>query len=248
MHCWWEYKQSAACRLFPSQLSGLGARSGPRPWLQGGGFQPYWAGGTGLPLVCYCVLVSPLRVPAAPSASLLTGGSWAQSLPRPAVTLVSRGSWLSPLRQVHGHGPSTWRPAPPRGNLQTSVVHCRDLASCEAGAAASLCSGSGGSAAQKFPETTGYLAAFLCSGDRNQLWLKSSQGESEMGQGGGMPGRAGQGWARRRPVGARARQLGGATERNPVETLVGTPVWNHPTAVVWLSFFSLFYFFVCFLF
>ena len=197
-------------------------------------------------MVCYCVLVSPLRVPAAPSASLLTGGSWAQSLPRPALSLASSGSRLSPLRQLHGHGLSTWRPAPPRGNFQTSGVHCRGLASCEAGAAASLCSGSGGSAAQKVPETTGCLAAFLRSGDRNQLWLKSSQGESEMGQGGGMPGQAGRGWARRRPVGARARQLGGATERNPVETLGGTPVWNHPTAVVWLRFFFFILFFCLF--
>lgn len=74
-----------------------------------------------------------------PRRLFLWAGSWAQSLPRPTLTLISGRSWLSPLRQVRGHGLSTWHPAPPRGNLQTSAVHCRDLASCEAGAAASLC-------------------------------------------------------------------------------------------------------------
>ena len=220
----------------------------PGPGCREGASSPAGQAGLGF-LWSVTASWSPLFVSLQPPQRLFSqAGSWAQSLPRPTLTLVSGGSWLSPLRQVRGHGLSTWHPAPPRGNLQTSVVHCRELASCEAGAAASLCLGSGGSAAQKVPETTGYPAAFLLSGDRNQLWLKSSQGESETGQGGGMPARVGQGWTRRRPVGARARQLGGAAERNPVDALVGTPVWNHPTAVVWLSFFfSLILFFRLFL-
>ena len=204
---------------------GWGARPGA-PALAAGKGASSMAGqaGLGSPLVCYCFLVSPLRIPPAPQC-LLTGWQPGTVTPQTCSHPCFQRVPAMPSKTGSRASPLYLAPAPPRGNPQTSVVHCRDLASCEAGAAASLCSGLGGSVAQKAPETTGFQAGFLCSGDRNQLWLKPSQREAELGQSRGRPTRAGLGRARHRPVGAgaRARQLGGAAERIPLDTLVGHP-------------------------
>lgn len=134
---------TATRRLFPSQLSGLGPRSGPPALAAGRGLPARlgrrdWAPfglllRPGLPSSCPC---SPLGIS---SYGWQLGTVTPQTRPQPCFPRVP----AKPLRQAHGRGLSTWRPAPPRGNLQTSGVHCRGLASCEAGAAASLCSGSG---------------------------------------------------------------------------------------------------------
>lgn len=215
---------TATRRLFPSQLSGLGPRSGPPALAAGRGLPARlgrrdWAPfglllRPGLPSSCPC---SPLGIS---SYGWQLGTVTPQTRPQPCFPRVP----AKPPKTA----PRAWplylapRPAPRKSpDLRRALQGPGKLRGWGSGLPLL---GVWGSAAQKVPETTGYLAAFLRSGDRNQLWLKSSQGESEMGQGRGMPGWAGRGWARRRPVGARARQLGGATERNPVETLVGTPV------------------------
>lgn len=166
----------------------------PGPGCRDGGLQHGWAGGTGVPFGLLLLPGLPSLRPSSPSASpyrVAAGHGHSPDLPSP---LFLAGPCYALSDRFMGIA-SLLGARPTQGNLQTSGVHCRDLASCEAGAAASLCLGFGGPVAQKAPETTGYQAAFLRSGDRNQLWLKPSQRESEMGQGGGRPARAGLGRA-----------------------------------------------------
>ena len=124
----------SAPTLAASALWGQG--QDPRPWLQGGGLQPGWAGGTGVPLVCYCVLVSPLRVPPAPSASLLSGWQLGtvtpQTHPHPCFWRVlakppKTGPWARPLYLAPR---PTQRKSPDLGRALQGAGKLRGWGSC----------------------------------------------------------------------------------------------------------------------
>lgn len=82
----------------------------PGPWLQGRG-PPAWLGRRDWgPLWFVTASWSPLFTSLQPPGVSLQGGSRARSFPRPALTLVSGGSLLCPLRRVHRHRLSTGHP------------------------------------------------------------------------------------------------------------------------------------------
>ena len=159
-------------------------RDTPSPGCREWGLQPGRAGGAGIP---FRFLPAPSTVLfvslQAPLCFFLRGDSWVQSSPSPPHPCLLREgcALVSSLRRVRGHCLSNRRPGPPSVNLKPQS--CR-VETSQAGAAASLCISVRGSAAHKVP-MMGYQAAF-----KTQKPTLAER-ESEMGQGGGMPTRAG---------------------------------------------------------